>query len=84
MAVKLIGPLLIARKLSLKRGARKAKIGQGSIVRSPDPSRKLRGVFSAETELMKAKALANCEIKETKRIKPWGKEKGLMTFLRTL
>ncbi len=50
----------------------------------PPPSRKLRGVFSAETELMKAKALANCEIKETKRIKPWGKDKGLMTFLRTL
>jgi hypothetical protein len=50
----------------------------------PPPSRKLRGVFSAETELMKGKALANCEIKETKRIKPWGKDKGLMTFFRTL
>ena len=39
----------------------------------------------AKTDLeMKAKALANCEVKETKRIKRWGKDKGLMTFLRTL
>ena len=36
----------------------------------------------AETDLeMKAKALATCEVKETKRSRRW-KDKGLMTFLR--
>ena len=39
----------------------------------------------AETDLeMKAKALASCEVKETKRSKRWREDKGLMTFLRTL
>jgi site-specific recombinase XerD len=39
----------------------------------------------AETDLeMKAKALARCEVKETKPIKRWREDKGLMTFLRTL
>ena len=33
---------------------------------------------------MKAKALANCEIKEEKPKKPWREDKGLMEFLRTL
>jgi integrase/recombinase XerD len=33
---------------------------------------------------MKAKALANCEIKEEKPKKPWREQKGLMDFLRTL
>ena len=38
----------------------------------------------AETDLeMKAKALALCEV-ETKPIKPWRNEKGLMEYLRTL
>lgn len=39
----------------------------------------------AETDLeMKAKALACCEVKETKRTKPWREDTGLMTFLRSL
>lgn len=39
----------------------------------------------AETDLeMKAKALASCEIKESKRMKRWGEDKGLMAFLRAL
>jgi integrase/recombinase XerD len=39
----------------------------------------------AEVDLeMKAKALANCEVKEEKRKKPWREDKGLMEFLRTL
>jgi site-specific recombinase XerD len=33
---------------------------------------------------MKAKALANCEIKEDEPKKPWREDKGLMEFLRTL
>jgi hypothetical protein len=32
---------------------------------------------------MKAKALANCEIKGDEQ-KPWREDKGLMEFLRTL
>ena len=39
----------------------------------------------AEVELeMKAKALANCEVKEEKPHKPWQEDTGLMEFLRTL
>ena len=39
----------------------------------------------AETDLeMKAKALACCEVKETKRTKRWREDTGLMTFLQTL
>jgi integrase/recombinase XerD len=39
----------------------------------------------AETDLeMKAKALATCEVKETKRLRRWKEDKGLMTFLRAL
>jgi hypothetical protein len=39
----------------------------------------------AETDLeMKGKALATCEVKETKRSRRWKKDKGLMTFLRAL
>ena len=39
----------------------------------------------AETDLeMKAKALATCEVKETKRSRRWKEDKGLMTFLRAL
>jgi site-specific recombinase XerD len=39
----------------------------------------------AETDLeMKAKALASCEVKETKVSKRWREDKGLMTFLRSL
>ncbi len=39
----------------------------------------------AETDLeMKAKALAHCEVKETGRKRRWGKDTGLMTFLRSL
>lgn len=39
----------------------------------------------AETDLeMKAKALACCEVKETKRAKRWREDTGLMTFLRSL
>ena len=39
----------------------------------------------AEVDLeMKAKALANCEVKEKKPKKPWREDKGLMEFLRTL
>jgi integrase/recombinase XerD len=39
----------------------------------------------AEVDLeMKAKALANCEIKDGKAKKPWREDKGLMEFLRTL
>jgi site-specific recombinase XerD len=33
---------------------------------------------------MKAKALANCEVKEEKPKKPWREDKGLMEFLKTL
>ena len=39
----------------------------------------------AEVDLeMKAKALANCEVKEEKPSKPWHEQKGLMEFLRSL
>lgn len=39
----------------------------------------------AEVDLeMKAKALANCEIKDDKPKKPWREDKGLMEFLRSL
>jgi site-specific recombinase XerD len=39
----------------------------------------------AEVDLeMKAKALANCEIKEGKPSAPWREQKGLMEFLRSL
>lgn len=39
----------------------------------------------AEVDLeMKAKALANCEIKKEKVTKPWRNDKGLMEFLRKL
>jgi integrase/recombinase XerD len=39
----------------------------------------------AEIDLeMKAKALARCEVKDTKRAKKWQKDVGLMTFLRSL
>jgi site-specific recombinase XerD len=39
----------------------------------------------AETDLeMKAKALATCEVKETKRSRRWKEDKGLMTFLQAL
>lgn len=39
----------------------------------------------AEVDLeMKAKALANCEVKEEKGGKPWRQDAGLMEFLRTL
>jgi len=39
----------------------------------------------AETDLeMKAKALATCEVKETKPSRRWKEDKGLMTFLRAL
>lgn len=39
----------------------------------------------AEVDLeMKAKALANCEIKEGKPKKPWREDKGLMEFLKNL
>lgn len=39
----------------------------------------------AETDLeMKAKALACCEVKETRRKKRWREDTGLMTFLRSL
>lgn len=40
----------------------------------------------AEVDLeMKAKALANCEVKEEyESRKPWREDKGLMEFLRTL
>jgi len=33
---------------------------------------------------MKAKALATCEVKETKRTRKWAEDKGLMSFLQTL
>ena len=39
----------------------------------------------AEVDLeMKAKALANCEVKEQESQKPWREDKGLMEFLRSL
>jgi len=39
----------------------------------------------AEVDLeMKAKALANCEVKEEKLHRPWQEDTGLMEFLRTL
>ena len=39
----------------------------------------------AEVDLeMKAKALANCEVKEEEEPKPWGEDAGLMEFLRGL
>lgn len=39
----------------------------------------------AETDLeMKAKALARCEVKETKRTKRWREDTGLMAFLHSL
>ena len=33
---------------------------------------------------MKAKALAHCEVKDTKRAKKWRENAGLMAFLRSL
>jgi hypothetical protein len=33
---------------------------------------------------MKAKALANCEIKDEKPKRPWREDKELMEFLKTL
>jgi hypothetical protein len=33
---------------------------------------------------MKAKVLANCEVKEDEPKQPWRADKGLMEFLRTL
>jgi integrase/recombinase XerD len=43
------------------------------------------GFLYAEVDLeMKAKALANCEVKEDEPKKPWREDKGLMEFLRTL
>ena len=39
----------------------------------------------AEIDLeMKAKAMANCEVKEKKAKRPWRENKGLMAFLKTL
>lgn len=39
----------------------------------------------AEVDLeMKAKALANCEVRENEPEKPWPEDKGLMEFLRAL
>jgi hypothetical protein len=39
----------------------------------------------AEIDLeTKARALALCEIKETKPAKPWKEDKGLMAFLKSL
>lgn len=39
----------------------------------------------AEVDLeMRAKALANCEVKEEEESKPWGEDAGLMEFLRGL
>jgi integrase/recombinase XerD len=39
----------------------------------------------AEVDLeMKAKALANCEVENEKKVAPWKEDKGLMEFLRTL
>ena len=39
----------------------------------------------AEVDLeMKAKALANCEVKEDAPKKPWREDKRVMEFLRTL
>jgi site-specific recombinase XerD len=39
----------------------------------------------AEVDLeMKAKALANCEVKDDKPKRPWREDKGLMEFLKTL
>jgi len=39
----------------------------------------------AEVDLeMKAKALANCEIKGTRNRRPWKEDRGLMDFLRSL
>ena len=39
----------------------------------------------AEVDLeMKAKALANCEIKDEQPKKPWREDKGLMEFLKAL
>lgn len=39
----------------------------------------------AEVDLeMKAKALATCEVRKEKQMKPWREQKGLMDFLRTL
>jgi integrase/recombinase XerD len=39
----------------------------------------------AEVDLeMKAKALANCEVKKEKRRKPWREDRGLMEFLKSL
>jgi integrase/recombinase XerD len=39
----------------------------------------------AEVDLeMKAKALANCEVKDDKPKRPWREDRGLMEFLRTL
>jgi integrase/recombinase XerD len=41
--------------------------------------------FYAEVDLeMKAKALANCEVKGEEQPKPWGEDVGLMEFLRGL
>jgi site-specific recombinase XerC len=39
----------------------------------------------AEIDLeMKARALALCEVKHGKRVKPWHHDKGLMAFLKAL
>ena len=39
----------------------------------------------AEVDLeMKAKALANCEVKDEKPKRPWREDKGLMEFLKRL
>jgi site-specific recombinase XerC len=39
----------------------------------------------AETDLeMKAKALASCEVKESRRTRRWKEDKGFMTFQRAL
>jgi hypothetical protein len=33
---------------------------------------------------MKARALALCEVKHGKRVKPWHQDKGLLAFLKAL
>jgi site-specific recombinase XerC len=39
----------------------------------------------AEIDLeMKARALALCEVKHGKRVKPWHQDKGLLAFLKAL
>jgi hypothetical protein len=41
-------------------------------------------IYAAVDVEMKAKALANREVKEDEPKKPWREDKGLMEFLRTL